>query len=144
MKRSRFSEEQSLAMLKEQEVGMTTADVCRRHGGEFRDRQKTQGETWRARGRAMCAIGSSTMASHVRRLRALEKENDRLKWLLPEAMLDNPILKNATAKNGRARCEAGGGGACRNDPRSEPAPGAQGPGGEQVERALAQRPPRRG
>jgi len=32
MKRSRFSEEQIIAMLKEQEAGMSTADVCRKHG----------------------------------------------------------------------------------------------------------------
>ena len=46
----------------------------------------------------MCAIGSSTMASDARRLRALEDENAKLKKLLAEAMLDNAILKDVAAK----------------------------------------------
>jgi putative transposase len=73
------------------------------------------------------------------RLKALEDENAKLKKLLAEAMLDNAILKDVTAKNGSARCKAGRGGACRGDPRGEPAPGVQGIGRGPIERAVSQR-----
>ncbi|GHA02192.1 transposase [Novosphingobium arvoryzae] len=86
MKRSRFSEEQIIAILKEQEAGMPTADVCRRHGVSSATFYK-----WKAK------FGGLEV-SEAKRLRQLEDENAKLKKLLAEAMLDNAMLKEITAK----------------------------------------------
>jgi putative transposase len=86
MKRSRFSEEQIIAILREQEAGAKTADVCRKHGISDATFYK-----WKAR------FGGLEV-SEARRLRALEDENRRLKKLLAEAMLDNAMLKDIAAK----------------------------------------------
>ena len=86
MKRSRFSEEQIIAILKEQEAGMATADVCRRHGVSSATFYK-----WKAK------FGGLEV-SEAQRLRQLEGENAKLKRLLAEAMLDNAMLKEITAK----------------------------------------------
>ena len=84
MKRSRFTEEQVIAILKEQEAGAKTADVCRRHG-------ISDATFYKAR------YGGFEV-SQARRLKALEDENARLKKLLAEAMLDNAVLKDVAAK----------------------------------------------
>ena len=86
MKRSRFSEEQIIAVLKEQEAGMPTAEVCRRHGISSATFYK-----WKSK------FGGLEV-SDARRLRALEQENSRLKKLLAEAMLDNVVLKDLASK----------------------------------------------
>lgn len=86
MKRSRFSEEQIIAVLKEQEAGMATADVCRRHGIGSATFYK-----WKAK-------YGGLEVSDARRLRSLEEENARLKRLLADAMLDNAMLKEISAK----------------------------------------------
>lgn len=86
MKRSRFSEEQIIAILKEQEAGLPTADVCRRHGVSSATFYK-----WKAK------FGGLEV-SDAKRLRQLEDENAKLKKLLAEAMLDNAMLKEITAK----------------------------------------------
>lgn len=86
MKRSRFSEEQIIAVLKEQEAGMATADVCRRHGISSATFYK-----WKAK-------YGGLEVSDARRLRSLEEENARLKHLLADAMLDNAMLKEISAK----------------------------------------------
>ena len=86
MKRSRFSEEQIIAILREQEAGAKTADVCRKHGVSGATFHK-----WKAK------YGGLDV-SDVRRLKALEDENARLKKLLAEAMLDNAMLKDVAAK----------------------------------------------
>ncbi len=86
MKRSRFSEEQIIAILKEQEAGMPTVDVCRRHGVSSATFYK-----WKAK------FGGLEV-SDAKRLRQLEDENTKLKKLLAEAMLDNAMLKEITAK----------------------------------------------
>ena len=91
MKRSRFNEEQIIAILKEQEAGMATAEVCRRHGVSSATFYK-----WKAK------FGGLDV-SEARRLRSLEEENSRLKKLLAEAMLDNAVLKDLASKNGNAR-----------------------------------------
>ncbi len=86
MKRSRFSEEQIIGILKEQEAGQKTADVCRRHGvseGTF--------YKWKSR-------YGGLEVSEAKRLKALEDENSRLKKLLAEAMLDNAMLKDVASK----------------------------------------------
>jgi putative transposase len=86
MKRSRFSEEQIIAILKEQEAGAKTADVCRRHGIS-----DATFYNWKAK-------YGGLEVSQARRLKALEDENARLKKLLAEAMLDNAVLKDVAAK----------------------------------------------
>jgi len=86
MKRSRFSEEQIIAILKEQEAGMATAEVCRRHGISSATFYK-----WKAK------YGGLDV-SDARKLRQLEDENARLKRLLADAVLDNAMLKEIGAK----------------------------------------------
>ena len=86
MKRSRFNEEQIITILKEQEAGMATAEVCRRHGISSATFYK-----WKAK------FGGLEV-SEARRLRSLEEENSRLKKLLAEAMLDNAVLKDLASK----------------------------------------------
>ena len=86
MKRSRFSEEQIIAILREQEAGAKTADVCRKHGVSGATFYK-----WKAKYGGMDV-------SDARRLKVLEDENSRLKKLLAEAMLDNAMLRDVAAK----------------------------------------------
>ena len=86
MKHSRFNEEQIIGMLKEQEAGLGTADLCRKHGISNATFYK-----WKAK-------YGGLEVSEARRLKALEDENARLKRLLAEAMLDNAILKDVAAK----------------------------------------------
>lgn len=86
MKRSRFSEEQIIAVLREQEAGVSTAEVCRKHGISQATFFK-----WKAK------FGGLDV-SDARRLRSLEEENARLKKLLAEAMLDNAMLKDVASK----------------------------------------------
>ena len=86
MKRSRFTEEQIIAVLREQEAGEKTADVCRRHGVSEATFYK-----WKARYGGM-------EVSDARRLRVLEDENAKLKKLLAEAMLDNAMLRDVAAR----------------------------------------------
>lgn len=86
MKRSRFTDEQIIGMLKEQEAGMSTADVCRKHGVSSATFYKFK------------ARYGGLEVSDARRLKALEDENAKLKKLLAEAMLDNAILKDVAAK----------------------------------------------
>jgi putative transposase len=86
MKRSRFTEEQIIAILREQEAGTTTAEVCRRHGISA-----ATFYAWKAK------FGGLDV-SEARRLKALEDENTKLKKLLADAMLDNVALKDLLAK----------------------------------------------
>jgi putative transposase len=86
MKRSRFREEQIIAILKEQEAGAKTLDVCRRHGISDATFYK-----WKAK-------YGGLEVSEAKRLKALEDENARLKKLLAEAMLDNAMLKDIASK----------------------------------------------
>jgi putative transposase len=86
MRRSRFSEEQIIAILREQEAGSATAEVCRKHGISDATFYK-----WKAK-------YGGLEVSEARRLKALEDENRRLKKLLAEAMLDNAMLKDVAAK----------------------------------------------
>lgn len=86
MKRLRFTEEQIIAVLREQEAGMKTADICRKHGISDATFYK-----WKAKYGGMDV-------SDARRLKTLEDENAKLKKLLAEAMLDNAMLRDVTAR----------------------------------------------
>ena len=92
-KRSRFSDEQIFGILKAQESGVVTADVCRRHGISEATFYK-----WKAK------FGGLEVME-AKRLRTLEEENVKLKKLLAEAMLDIAVLKDISSKNGDARRE---------------------------------------
>lgn len=86
MKRSRFSEEQIIAVLKQQESGLATVDVCREHGISSATFYK-----WKAK------FGGLEV-SDARKLKALEDENIKLKKLLAEQMLDNAMLRDVASK----------------------------------------------
>ena len=86
MKRSRYAEDQIIGILKEQEAGTPVAELCRKHG--MRD---ATFYTWKSK-------YGGLEVSEVKRLRALEAENARLKRLLADAMLDNAALKDLVGK----------------------------------------------
>ena len=86
MKRSRFTEEQIIGILREQETGVPVTDLCRKHGLSSPTFYK-----WKAK------FGGMDV-SEARRLKALEDENAKLKRLLADAMLDNVALKDLLGK----------------------------------------------
>src|SRR5260370_29378980 len=86
MKGSRFTEEQIIGVLREQEAGARTEEVCRRHGISSPTFYK-----WKAKYGGLEGSGA-------RRLKSLEDENRRLKRLLAEAMLDKAALKHPLRK----------------------------------------------
>ena len=86
MKRSRYTEEQIIGILKEQEAGVPVAALCRKHGmsdATFYNWKNKYG---------------GLEGSEAKRLRALEAENAKLKRLLANAMLDNAALKDLLGK----------------------------------------------
>lgn len=86
MKRSRFTEEQIIGILKEHEAGVPVAELCRKHGVSNASLYQ-----WKAKYGGMDV-------SEARKLKALEDENARLKKLLADAMLDNSALKDLLGK----------------------------------------------
>ena len=87
MKKSRFTEEQIIGVLRGQEAGSTTAQVCRRHGISEQTFYR-----WKAKYGGMGP-------SDAQRLKGLEDENRRLKKLLAESMLDVAAPKDLLARN---------------------------------------------
>jgi putative transposase len=86
MKRSRFTDEQIIGILKEQEAGAKTADVCRKYGISDATFYKYKAK-----------FGGLEVAE-AKKLRMLEDENAKLKKLLADTMLDNAALKDLLAK----------------------------------------------
>jgi putative transposase len=94
MKCARFTVEQIIAMLREDEAGAKAGELARKHG-------VSEGTicAWKAK------FGGMSV-SNAPRLRSLEEENGRLKRLLADAMLDKAALNELLTKNGRARRDA--------------------------------------
>ena len=87
MKRSRYSEEQIVGILKQHEAGVKTAELCRQHGisaGTF--------YAWKAK------YGGLDV-SDAQRLKRLEEENAKLKRVVADLTLDNVVLKDLVSKN---------------------------------------------
>ena len=91
MRKSRLSKEQIIGILREQEAGRPTAEVCRRHGVSGATFYK-----WKSK------FGGMDV-SDAKRLKSLEDENAKLKKLLAETMLDNAILKDINSRRVDAR-----------------------------------------
>ncbi len=87
MKRSRFSEEQIIGILKEHQAGLSAAEICRQYGIS-----DATFYNWRNK------YGGLDV-SEAKRLRTLEDENKKLKKLLAELMLDIATLKELLGKN---------------------------------------------
>ena len=87
MRKSRFTQAKIIGMIKEQENGIPTAEVCRKHGlcqGTFYKYQSKYG---------------GMEVSDVAKMRSLEDESARLKRLLADTMLDNVVLKDLLEKS---------------------------------------------
>ena len=86
MRKSRFTEAQIIGMIKEQEAGLPTSELCRKHGLSPATFYK------------LTAKYGGMDLSDARRLTQLEDENAKLKRLLADAMLDNVVLKDLLGK----------------------------------------------
>ena len=82
MKRSRFTEQQVFAILKEVEAGATVKDVCRQHGVSPATYFK-----WKSK------YGGLEL-SELRRMKDVEQENSRLKQMYADTALENKALKD--------------------------------------------------
>ena len=87
MKKTRYSEEQIVSILKEGEAGVSVADLCRKYG-----MSDATYYNWKAKYAGMAV-------SDVKRLKQLEEENRRLKHLVADLTLDNQALKDVISKN---------------------------------------------
>ncbi len=87
MKRSRFTEEQIIGVLKEHQAGLSAAELCRKHGIS-----DATFYNWRSKYGGM-------EVSEAKRLKQLEGENAKLKRLLAEQMMDVATLREMLGKN---------------------------------------------
>src|SRR4051795_5136292 len=87
MKRTRFAEEQIVAILKQSEAGLKTAEICRQHGIS-----EATFYNWKAKYGGMGV-------SDVQKLKRLEEENAKLKRVVADLTLDNVVLKDLLGKN---------------------------------------------
>lgn len=87
MKKSRYTEEQIVGILKEGEAGISVSELCRKYG-----MSDATYYNWKAKYGGMAV-------NDVRRLKVLEDENKRLKHLVADLTLDNQALKAVVAKN---------------------------------------------
>ena len=87
MRKSRFTDEQIIGILKEHHAGVSAVDLCRKHGISDATFYK-----WRAKYGGMDV-------SEAKKLKALEDENAKLKRLLAESVMDNATLKEMLTKN---------------------------------------------
>lgn len=92
MKKSTFTEEQIIAVLKRADAGEPVANVCRQAGISDSTFYR-----WKAK-------YDGLEANELKRLKQLEDENRRLKQIVADLTLDNTALKDVLAKNGNARC----------------------------------------
>ena len=90
--KKRFSEEQIIGILKQQESGVKTADVCREHNPAHRAPGQNTFYTWKSK------FGGMNV-SEAQRLKALEVENAKLKRIVADLTLDNVALKDVLSKN---------------------------------------------
>jgi len=86
MRKSRFTEVQIIGMIKEQEAGLPTAELCRKHGLSPATFYKLKAK-----------YGGMDL-SDTKRLKQLEEENAKLKRLVADVMLDNVVLKDLLGK----------------------------------------------
>ena len=86
-RRKRYTEEQIIGILKEAEAGAAVGDLCRRHGIS-----NASYYNWKAK-------YSGLTISELKRLKALEDENRRLKQIVADQALDNRVLKELLSKN---------------------------------------------
>ena len=109
MKRSRYTEEQIIGILKEQEAGTPVAELCRKHG-----MSDATFYTWKSK------YGGLEVSEAC----ALWKRKcPKLKRLVADAMLNDAALKDLLGKNGDARCWPRGGGSSARRVRDERAAG---------------------
>lgn len=87
MKKSRYTEEQIIGILKQHQAGLGAKELCRKYGISDATFYK-----WRSRYGGM-------EVSDAKRLKALEEENRRLKKLLAESVMDAATLKEMLGKN---------------------------------------------
>jgi putative transposase len=90
MKKTRFTETQIVAILKQQEAGISTKEVCREHGIS-----EATFYNWKSKYGGM-------ETSDVKRLKDLEEENSRLKKMYADLAMDNHIVKDLSTKKGWA------------------------------------------
>jgi putative transposase len=90
MKKTRFTETQIVSILKQQEAGKSTKEVCREHGIS-----DATFYNWKSKYGGM-------EASDVKRMKELEEENARLKKMYANLAMDNEILRDLFAKKGWA------------------------------------------
>ena len=86
MKKSRFTDEQKIAVVRQAAAGTKITELCRKHGIT-----ETTFYRWRAK-------YDGVEISDVKRFRALEDENRRLKKLVAELSLDNAMLKDVVGR----------------------------------------------